>query len=256
MSGDDVHRNDMDGTFEFDDEAAEALLAGRGAGIDPALSELVGDIRTHFSTAIPAVGLELSTFFGEEPQRFVRSRARLGAKVAAAVAACLAATSGLAVAGALPGPVQHAVSRAAGGLGVHVPDQHHGSGQPRVLVGLPEETTTTAGGTASTTTQPDDDSSTPPNGTHGAEVSGVAHDPSTTGCAHGAAVAGVASGTAKTPACVKSSTTTTTTTDLGPVTTTTQPGHQGHGPPATTPGNHGLDVVQPTDPPGRSGTGG
>jgi hypothetical protein len=255
MSGDDVHRNDMDGTFEFDDEAAEALLAGRGAGIEPALSELVGEIRTHFSTAIPAVGLELSTFLQEEPQRYVRSRARFGAKVAAAVAACLAATSGLAVAGALPGPVQHALSRAAGGIGVHVPDQHHGSGQPRVVVAASEETTTTDG-TASTTTQPDGDSSTPPHGTHGAEVSAVAHDPSTTGCAHGAAVAGVASGTAKAPACVKSSSTTTTTTDLGPVTTTTRPGDHGHGPPATHPGKNSLDVVPPTDPPGRNGTGG
>ena len=256
MTGDDVHRNDMDGTFEFAEDAAEALLAGRGAGIDPALSELVGEIRTHFSTATPAVGLELSTFLREEPQRYVRSRARFGAKVAAAVAACLAATSGLAVAGALPGPVQHALSRAAGGLGVHVPDEHHGSGQPRVVVAASEETTTTDG-SASTTTQPDD-SSTPPSGTHGAEVSAVAHDPSTTGCEHGAAVASVASDKTKTPACVKSSTTTTTTTDLAPVTTTTQPGDRGsHGPPAT----HGksqnsLGVVPPTDPPGRVGTGG
>ncbi len=254
MTGDDVHQNDMDGTFEFDDGAAEALLAGRGAGIDPALSELVGDIRSRFSTATPAVGVELSAFFREEPVRYVRSRARFAAKIAAAVAACMAATGGLAVAGALPGPVQHAVSRAAGGIGVHVPDEHHGSGQSRVVVATLDETTTTDA-TASTTTAPKD-SSKPPAGTHGAAVSAVAHDPSTSGCAHGAAVASVASGKTKTPACVKSSTTTTTT-DLAPVTTTTTPGNHVHGPPVTH-GNtkHGADVAPLTGPPGRSGAGG
>jgi hypothetical protein len=253
MTGEDVHRNGMDGPFEFDDDAAEALLAGRGAGIDPALANLVGEIRTNFSTATPAVGPELSAFFREEPQRYVRSRAGLAAKVAAAIAACLAAMSGLAVAGALPGPLQHAVSRAAGDLGVHVPDNDgHGSSQPRVIVGVSESTTT---GADSSTTE-HGDSKTPPGGTHGAAVSAVAHDRSLTGCEHGAAVASVASRTTKTPACVKSSSTTTTTSDLAPVTTTTQPGH-GHGPP-TTPGNnaHSSDVVPPTGPPGRHGTGG
>jgi hypothetical protein len=166
----------------------------------------------------------------------------------------MAATSGLAVAGALPGPVQHAVSRAASGLGVHVPDQHHGSGQSRVIVAVSDDSTTTDGN--GSTTVPGN-SSTPPAGTHGAEVSAVAHDSSTTGCEHGAAVASVASGETKAPACVKSSTTTTTT-DLAQVTTTTQPGDRGsHGPPTTHgKSQHSLDVVPPTDPPGRDGTGG
>jgi hypothetical protein len=252
MSGDDVHRNEMDGTFEFDDDAAEALLAGRGAGIDPALADVVGEIRTHFSTATPAIGLELSAFFREEPQRYVRSRVGFAAKVAAAVAACLATTSGLAVAGALPGPMQHAVSRAAGELGVHVPDSDQGSAQPRVFVGAPDSTTTDPN--ATTTSEPEGSTHTP-GGTHGAEVSAVAHDPSTTGCEHGAAVASVASDKTKAPACLKSSSTTTTTTSgVAPVTTTTQPLHP-HGPPVTR-GKSGLDVVPPTDPPGRTGTGG
>jgi hypothetical protein len=255
MTGDDVHRNGMDGPFEFDDEAAEALLGGRGAGIDPTLADLVGEIRTNFSTATPAVGPELAAFFREEPQRFVRSRAGLAAKVAAAIAACLAAMSGLAVAGALPGPLQHAVSRAAGDLGVHVPDNDgHGSSEPRVIVGVSESTTTNAG---TSTTEPGH-SRTPPAGTHGAAVSAVAHDRSLTGCEHGAAVASVASGTTKTPACVKSSSTTTTTTtsDSAPVTTTTQPGH-GHSPPTTRGNNaHGSEVVPPPGHSSRNGTGG
>jgi hypothetical protein len=255
MTGDDVHRDDMDGTFEFDDAEAEALLAGRGAGIDRGLSELVGEIRTHFSTATPAIGLQLSAFFREEPPRYVGSRRRFVAKVAAAVAACMAATSGLAVAGALPGPMQDAVSRAAGGIGVHVPDGHGGSsGQPRVLVGLSETTTTDLN---ATTTTDVGGSPTTRRDTHGAAVSAIAHDKTSTSCAHGAAVASVASGKAKTPACVKSPTTTTTTTtsDLAPVTTTTRPGNHGHGPPVTH-GKSKSDAVPRTGPPSSTGTGG
>jgi hypothetical protein len=255
MSGDDVHRYEMDTPFDFSDEAAEALLSGRGAtGVDPSVAGLLDELRSTYRPSEPTVGHELSTFF-QEPAvgRFGRSRVGFAAKAAAVIAAALAATGGLAVAGALPGPVQNAVSHAAADIGVHVPsgDDHPSAS---VLVVSPNDTTTTD---VPTTVAPPETTTVVPE-RHGDVVSGVAHDATNHGCEHGRAVSAVASrGKAQTKPCHSSTSTTTTTGPQGPETTTTQPpGHSGdhshqHGPPSTTPSGHTV----PTSNPGHGSSG-
>jgi hypothetical protein len=252
MSGDDVHRYEMETPFDFSNDAAEALLAGRGAGVDPSVAGLLDELRSTYRPSEPTVGHELSTFFQEPAvSRFGRSRVGFAAKVAAAVAAVLAATGGLAVAGALPGPVQNAVSHAASDIGVHVPGDDHPSAS--VLVVSPNETTSTD---VPTTVAPPETTTVVPE-RHGAVVSGVAHNAANHGCAHGRAVSAVASrGKAQTKPC--HSATTTTTAPQGPEsTTTTQPhgqsgdhAHQ-HGPPSTTASGHTV----PTSNPGHGSSG-
>jgi hypothetical protein len=253
MSGDDVHRYEMDTPFDFSDETAEALLSGHGAGVDPSVAGLLDELRSTYRPSEPAVGHELSTFFQEPAVSSIgRSRVGFAAKVAAAVAAAIAATGGLAVAGALPGPVQNAVSHAASDFGVHVPgDDHHSAS---VLVVSPDGTTSTD---VPTTVAPPETTTVVPE-RHGDVVSGVAHDASTQGCAHGRAVSAVASrGKAQTKPCHSATTTTTTTTPGSEVTTTTAPhgksgdhAHQ-HTPPSTTPSGHTV----PTSNPGHGSSG-
>jgi hypothetical protein len=143
-------------------------------------------------------------------RRSARVKTMLAAKLAAAAAAALAATGGLAVASALPAPVQSAVSDVADHLGVSLPSADHPTPQVADDAGTPSTTdpTDTTGPTdptdvtdpPATTTpsseapehDPEADGAAAAN--HGAEVSAVAHDDSNQGCEHGRAVSAVASG--------------------------------------------------------------
>jgi hypothetical protein len=247
MSGDDVHRNEMEIPFDFSNEAAEALLSGRGAGVDPSVAGLLDELRSTYRPSEPPVGHELSTFFQEPAvSGFGRSRVGFAAKVGAAVAAVLAATGGLAVAGALPGPVQNALSHVAADFGVHVPGDDHPTAP--LLVESPAGTTSTTD--VPTTVAPPETTTVVPE-RHGLVVSGVAHNATNHGCEHGRAVSAVASqGKAQTKPCHPHSTTTTTTLPPG-VTTTTQPprGHSGDhhhdGPPPSAPSGHTTGSTSP-----------
>ena len=192
MSPRDVHGNEMDGNFDFNDETTEEFLRGTARDVDPQLADVIGDMRVAYTSTPPAVGPELAAFIGAtepasvpQPRRFERMRSSIFAKIGAATAAVVAATGGLAVAGALPAPMQDAMSH----IGVGSSSHHSKSGS-EVSPG-DNETTTTMVGSGETTTEPGDDSTTPTSENHGDEVNGVAHDG--TGCEHGQAVAAVAS---------------------------------------------------------------
>lgn len=123
-------------------------------------------------------------------------RSSIIAKVGVAIAAMFAATSGLAVANALPAPVQDVTSH----LGIGAPAHHHDTASTAgdETTTTIEETTTTV--ESPTTTEPDETKppaapapTTEVHDNHGSEVSTVAHDHSVTGCEHGAAVSKVAS---------------------------------------------------------------
>ena len=200
MSHEDVHGDEMDGHQDFDDTTAEALLAGAGADADPRLAETIRDVRVAFRSTLPPVGAELAAFVGLPepvadlaPRRFERTRASLLAKAGAAAAAVVAVTGGLAVAGALPAPVQDAVSHI--GLGpsrdAHS-DKDADADAGKTSVAVAKRTTTTAVH-GSSTTVPTSTTPTTHADNHGAEVSEVAHNHDLTGCEHGRAVSAVAS---------------------------------------------------------------
>jgi hypothetical protein len=234
MSPDGVHRNEMDGSHDFDDAAAEALIRGAGADIDRRVAETLGEMRAAYVSTPPAVGATLAALIGAAPpvaphvvRRFERVRSSMLAKVGAAAAAVVAATGGLAVAGALPAPVQDAVSHLGVGSAAHGSgdkDLKHGdtNGDDRTPTSHGKGSTTSeAGSVTSTTTHKDN---------HGGDVSGVAHDPTLEGCAHGQAVAAVASG-AKSQGNPCPTTTTTVGSGngrTGSTTTTTTVDHGGH----------------------------
>ena len=199
MSTDDVSPNEMNAPHDFDDAAAEALLSGHGRDVDASLADLVGDMRVAYTSIPPALGAELSALIrGATPvpamlspssRRFERMRSSIIAKVGVAIAAMFAATGGLAVAHALPAPVQDAASH----LGIGAPAHHDDS-----VSKADDETTTTV--ESPTTTEPGDTNApaapkpkTDTHDNHGSEVSKVAHDPSASGCEHGVAVSKVAS---------------------------------------------------------------
>lgn len=199
MSTGDVSPNEMNAPDDFDDAAAEALLSGQGREVDSRLSDLVGDMRVAYTSIPPALGVELSALIrGAAPapailspssRRFERMRSSIIAKVGVAIAAMCAATGGLAVANALPAPVQDAASH----LGIGAPAHHDDTASTG-----DDETTTTL--ESPTTTEPDDTKApasptptTEAHDNHGSEVSTVAHDDSVSGCEHGAAVSKVAS---------------------------------------------------------------
>ena len=204
MSGGDVHPHEMDTPYEFDDHAAEALLGGHGRQVDPALAEVLGDLRASFASAPPVLGAELSALLAggavvtspSSPfaRRFERVRSSMIAKIGAATAAIVAATGGLAVAHALPAPIQDAFSH----IGVGAP-AHHGDGSSGGETSGEATTTTTVGSTTTVpdaggstdTTVPGGTTTTGPGDNHGSQVSAVAHDH---GCDHGADVSQVASG--------------------------------------------------------------
>jgi hypothetical protein len=206
----------MDDYTNFNDAAAEALIGGETGATDPALAQLLGEMRTTFAASAPVVGHSLAAFFHDpasaslRTSRFARSRAAVAARMAAAIAVATVAMGGLAAAGALPAPVQSAVSKAAATVGLHVPDgaSHaagHGPGFFSATPATADETSTTAG--PDTTTDP----THAPN--HGGEVSGVAHDGALQGCEHGRAVSATASDKTNDKPCPNVSTTTTTTVD-------------------------------------------
>jgi hypothetical protein len=218
MSADDVDGNEMDSPHDFDDAAAEALIAGTGADVDSRLAETIDVLRAAYASTPPVVGAALAAWIGApepvttlSPRRFERMRSSLIAKAGAATAAVVAATSGLAVAGALPAPVQDAVSH----IGVGGPA--HDSRDKHVKNNNGHTTTTGENGSTTPTTKDN----------HGADVSNVAHDPDLAGCEHGKAVADVASdGKAQDKPC--------------PTTTTTVPGNNGK------PGGNGNQNTPPT----------
>jgi hypothetical protein len=243
VTSEDVHGNEMDGPHDFDDNTAEAFIAGLGREVDPHLADAVGDMRVAYASSPPVVGAELAALIGAtEPaplpsaRRFERMRASMLAKIGAATAAVVAATGGLAVAGALPAPVQDAISHVGVGNGAHH-SQKGTHGEPGAGVG---ETTSTVDPTA--TTVPGDTPTTADEN-HGGDVSDVAHDHSVDGCEHGHAVAQVASdGKSNGQPC------NTTSTTIGDGTTPTSEGHGSdhgggndggdgahHGPPSSTP---------------------
>ena len=252
MSSGDVHGNEMDGPHDFDDSTTEAFIAGLGRDVDSRLADAIGDMRVAYTSSPPAVGAELAALIGAtEPvpapssRRFERMRASMLAKIGAATAAVVAATGGLAVAGALPAPVQDAMSHVGVGNGAH----HAQKGQHGKPAAALEETTTTLDPTV-TTVPGETPTSEVEN--HGGDVSDVAHEHDGDGCEHGHAVAQVASdGKSQGQPCA------TTPTSIGDGTTsTTEPGegdqHDGtgdeggdgehHGPPSSTP-----PVTQPHD---------
>jgi hypothetical protein len=183
----------MSSPHDFDDAAADALIAGTGADIDSRLAETIGDMRAAYASTPPPVGATLAAWIGaavpasRSARRFERARSSILAKVGAATAAVVAATGGLAVAGALPAPVQDAVSHIGVGRPSHDSGDKHGKNtkdEHAKNTKAHGSSTTVPGSVTSTTTLKDN---------HGGDVSNVAHDPSVDGCAHGKAVAGVAS---------------------------------------------------------------
>jgi hypothetical protein len=156
MSDDDVYRGEMDTPheFDFDDQAAEALLSGSGRDADPQLADLFDDMRVAYTSQPPAVGAELAAVLAEAElvpkasptRRFVRMRSSLVAKVGAAAAAVFAATGGLAVAHALPASMQDAASDV--GIGAPAHRAHHADDTLQVT--SDDSTTTTVEHAATT----------------------------------------------------------------------------------------------------------
>ena len=133
MTSGDVDGSEMDATNNMDDATAEALISGIGRDADPVLADLLGDVRVAYRSQTPAMGAALASFVvGQTSQppakrRIPKMRSLLTAKVAAVAASILAGTGGLAVAGALPAPVQSVMSGAASHVGLNLPAHasHH-----------------------------------------------------------------------------------------------------------------------------------
>jgi hypothetical protein len=162
------------------DDTIDALIAGHGHEHDPELAELLASVRATYTSIPLSAGTELAAILTTtEPataqrsatRRVQRSRSSFIAKVGAATAAILAATGGLAVANALPTPIQNAISH----LGIGASPHTH-------------QTAPTDNPTPTTFF------SLPPNtrDNHGNAVSTIAHN-HTSSCAHGATVARIAS---------------------------------------------------------------
>ena len=195
MSDDGVYEDDMDDTPELS---------------DPALADFFGDMRLAYGSRAPRASLALTELMESgAPERKRTSMRRTLAQFVVATTAVVAAMGGLAVAGALPGPVQDALSTEA--------DEPSATTTPSA----DESTSTTTTSESPTSTTPPTTASTPPTTTpaegevgahpdnHGAEVSAVAQDKSLHGCEHGRAVSEVASGKRNEKPCPHASTTTT-----------------------------------------------
>lgn len=191
MSDHGVYRNEMNEPPDLDEATIEALLSGDGGEADPALADLLSDMRAAYTSILPPPNAELSALMGVSQRRmassgvsrFERMRSSTLAKIGAATAALLAATGGLGIAHALPGPVQDAVSHLGiGSTSHHNPDTP--TAQDSTTTVVPTVTSGPAGSNPTTAKASDN---------HGDVVSGVAHDHSATGCDHGAAVSQVAS---------------------------------------------------------------
>jgi hypothetical protein len=269
----------MSGIHEFDDQSIDALLTGHGAEVNGDLAGIVADIRATFISQPPAVGPELAALIGDTwPAAATASERRARGfalrRLVVAVAVVFGLTSGLAVANALPGPVQDAMAK----VGIGEPSNHgkavseiardkslhgceHGRAVSAAAWGKTKDkpcrttSTTTAGETTTTTTTTVESESA--NGAGVAATPGenanlgnsdVARDKSVTGCEHGRAVSGAV--TDKTPdrPCPTTTTTTTSTTIAGnPGDDNEAPGNSGNAPGknkeknATRPTDSGLD---------------
>src|SRR3954454_12503354 len=101
MSEDDVHPGEMDTPHEFDDETAEALLAGNGDVTEPEVADFLGSLQPAYVSQPPAICAALAAILAEDAapttspsasRRFERMRSSLIAKCAAASAALVPAT--------------------------------------------------------------------------------------------------------------------------------------------------------------------
>ena len=202
MSGHGVYGDDMDDVPDFE---------------DPALDDLLARVRVTYRSQTPPASPPLADFFAAAP-RLHRSNSmrRVLAQLVAATTVVVAATGGLAVAGALPAPVQHVVSSAADGVGVDVPQGDDATPptdpvddtSPTTAVDesttTVDEPTTVADGTDESADDESADSAdegATHSDNHGAEVSAVARDKTLHGCEHGRAVSSVASGKVNTKPC-------------------------------------------------------
>jgi hypothetical protein len=185
MSKGAVYPNEMNAPDDFDDAVTEALLAGHGHEHDAGLADVLADLRVAYTQSAPAVGALLSAFLARTgpaaaapptvPSWFERLRSSMVARIGAATAAAVAATGGLAVANALPAPLQDTMSH----LGIGAPAGRNNS-SPTI-----DRTTTTV---AAGVDEPAIDSAT----RHGSIVPATAHE-RTDGCNHGRDVSNVAS---------------------------------------------------------------
>jgi hypothetical protein len=233
--------------------AMDALLSEADPAVAPRLADLFEAMRTEYASVPPTAGPELSALMrvgrstresARIRRRFEQKRASMLAKIGGAVAVLVAATGGLAAAQALPGPLQDAISH----LGLPAPTKPtfdpHSS---------PDSTTTSDPTSASSTIAPTPTTTGTSSG-HGAVVSGVARDHSTSGCEHGAAVSAAASdgraqpgasnpstGTSKDGSC---DSTTTTVAGASPTTTDRGRGHDDSAPPTSTPQHGGGNPIE------------
>jgi hypothetical protein len=170
MSGSVVYPNEMNAPHGFDDDATEALLAGRGHEYDSRLAEVLAALRVAFIDRAPAVGAPLSALLAQtaptlsavttKRSRFERLRSSMLAKIGAATTAAVAATGGLAVAHALPAPLQETMAH----LGIGAPAKGN-----EVSAMVNKSTTTTV---AAPITAPTIDSAA----RHGRSKSAAAHE--------------------------------------------------------------------------------
>jgi hypothetical protein len=176
---------------------------------DGQVEQFVSELRDACLSAPVAVepGLAHLLAYGAHQSPAARRSPRVrtfAAKIAAAAATALAATGGLAVASALPNPVQSAVSDAAGALGVNLPSPDGPEStdpidvtEPATATTAPAEATEPVAPTPRSETDDDtaeDDTAGDHPENHGRAVSEVAQDDSLHGCEHGRAVSSVASG--------------------------------------------------------------
>lgn len=132
MTPGDVDGNEMDEQHHIDDATAEALIAGLGGDDEVSLTGLLGDMRVAYRSQSPVMSAALASFVAgaTSPQppadsRTSKMRSLITAKITVVVATLVAGSGGLAVAGALPRPVQAAVSGAVSHVGLNLP--HHAS---------------------------------------------------------------------------------------------------------------------------------
>ncbi|HWS46314.1 MAG TPA: hypothetical protein VN636_10665 [Acidimicrobiia bacterium] len=177
----------MDSRYDLDDETIEALLAGHAPSGHPDLAGLIADLRA-YATTLPRPGSELARLLdGTAPPvaQVARRRPRVPsavAKIGVAAAAVIAGTGGLALAGALPAPIQAVLSHLDSGR----PSRSHSQAKTvaalKTTTIVPTTTSNIAANATSTSVR-----------TNGEQVSAVAHDHNNIGCDHGHAVAAAAS---------------------------------------------------------------
>jgi hypothetical protein len=165
----------MDAMSDIDDGGVEALVSGRGQDTDPRLAEVLSQLRRMYTAAAPTAGPALTAMLATKVPartRLQRVRLSIAPKVAAGAAIVAATFSGLAVANALPAPLQDAAAHL--GIG-RTADTHHFAAPSVTTATTTTSTTTTTTGVTH----------------HGSSVTAIAHDH--TACPHGSAVAQVAS---------------------------------------------------------------